>query len=57
MTKLTEDSHEKSRPKMAFNTPSCSRIFFQTSPTETGANTQVKNIIDRIKTEYLKLKG
>ena len=36
------------------STPSCSRIFFHTNPTETGANTQGKNIIERTKTENLK---
>ena len=55
MTKLIEDSHEKSKPKIEFNTPSCSSIFFHTKPTETGAKTQGKNIIERIKTENLKL--
>ena len=45
----------KSKPKIAFKTPSCSSIFFHTKPTETGAKTQGKNIIERIKTENLKL--
>ena len=55
MTKLIEDNQEKSKPKIAFKTPSCSSIFFQTNPTETGANTHGKKIIERIKTENLKL--
>ena len=50
----TLDSQEKSRPIIVFKTPSCSKIFFQTNPTDTGANTHGKNIIDRIKVEYLK---
>ena len=50
-----DESQEKSKPKIAFKTPSCSSIFFHTRPTETGANTQGKKIIDRIKTENLKL--
>ena len=54
ITKLTDDNHEKSKPKIALRTPSCSSIFFQTKPTETGAKTQGKNIIDLIKTENLK---
>ena len=51
---LIVDSQEKSNPRMAFRTPSCSNIFFHTSPTETGAKTHGKNIIDLTKTEYLK---
>ena len=41
-----DESQEKSKPKIAFKTPSCSSIFFHTRPTETGANTQGKKIID-----------
>ena len=55
ITRLTEDNHEKSKPNIEFNTPSCSSIFFHTSPTETGARTHGKKIIERIKTENLKL--
>ena len=55
ITRLTEDNHEKSKPKIAFRTPSCSSIFFHTKPTETGAKTHGKKMIDRIKTENLKL--
>ena len=55
ITKLTDDNHEKSKPKIAFRTPSCSSIFFQTKPIDTGAKTQGKNIIDLITTANLKI--
>ena len=50
----TLDSQEKSRPIIVFKTPSCSKIFFQTNPTDTGARTQGKNIIDLTSVENLK---
>ena len=50
-----DDSQEKSNPKIVFNTPYCSNIFFQTKPTDTGAKTQGKNIIDLTNVENLKL--
>jgi hypothetical protein len=55
ITKLIEDNQEKSRPKIALSTPSCSNIFFQTKPTDTGANTHGKKIIDLTSVENLKL--
>lgn len=54
IAKLTLDNHEKSMPIMLFSTPSCSNIFFHTNPTETGANTHGKNIMDLTNVEFLK---
>jgi hypothetical protein len=51
---LIDDNQEKSNPRIAFRTPSCSNIFFHTKPTDTGAKTHGKNIIDLTTTEYLK---
>ena len=39
---------------MLLSTPSCSKIVFQTNPTDTGARTHGKNITDLTKVEFLK---
>ena len=54
ITRLIEDNHEKSNPKIALSTPSCSNIFYKTKPTDTGASTQGKNIINLTSVENLK---